>query len=129
MTVRLMIVDDDPLIRRSLTSSMSRVGFDVHTADDGALAMVLAKLVQPQLALVDLNMPTSGIEVLRHLKARFGPAMFIAIFTGADDRDTRDACFAAGADAVLAKPILPSELRRLLMAAASGIGGGAAVAS
>jgi two-component system OmpR family response regulator len=122
MSVRMLIVDDDPSIRRALSTSLARVGFDVHTAEDGAMAIPLAKLLEPQLALIDFNMPTCGLEVLSHLKARYGAAMFIAMLTGDDDQLTRDKCFAAGADAVLSKPILPSELRRLMMAAASGIG-------
>ncbi len=78
----------------------------------------MAQVDPPDIAIIDLNMPMGGLEVVRQLKASYGPAMFVAMLTGADDELTRELCLEAGADAVLVKPISPMELRRRLASAA-----------
>lgn len=121
MSVRVMIVDDDALIRRTLSSTLARGGFDVSTASDGISGLKLAHVDPPDIAIIDLNMPMGGLEVVRQLKASYGDAMFVAMLTGADDESTRELCLEAGADAVLVKPISPMELRRRLAIAANGM--------
>jgi signal transduction histidine kinase len=116
--VRILIVDDDPRIRRSTANALSRIGFHVITADDGGPAINLAETTPPDLALVDYNMPTSGVEVVRRLKALHGAAVWVAVLSGQDDEETRSECFEAGADDVLVKPAVISELRRRMIAAA-----------
>jgi DNA-binding response OmpR family regulator len=116
-----MIVDDDALIRRTLSSALARAGFDVSTANDGASAVKLANVARPDIAVLDLNMPQGGLEAVRQLKAKHGDTMFVAILTGEDCETTTASCFAAGADAVLMKPISPIELRRRLTAAATAL--------
>ena len=121
MSIRVMIADDDALIRRTLSSALARGGFDVCTACDGNQALRLAEVAPPDIAVVDLNMPMGGVEVVRQLKAKHGDAMFVAILSGEDDDLKRAECLRAGADAVLVKPISPIELRRRLQAAACGL--------
>lgn len=118
MTPRVLIVDDDDQIRRSIASSLARSGFDVSTASDGAPALRICDVATPDIVVVDYNMPTGGLSVVRALKQRHGAAIFVAVLTGEDDATTREVCRTAGADAVLIKPIAPSELRRVLTAAA-----------
>jgi two-component system response regulator PrrA len=118
MTPRVLIVDDDDQIRRSIASSLARSGFDVSTASDGAPALRICDVATPDIVVVDYNMPTGGLSVVRALKQRHGAAIFVAVLTGEDDVTTREVCRTAGADAVLIKPIAPSELRRVLTAAA-----------
>jgi DNA-binding response OmpR family regulator len=72
----------------------------------------------PDLAVVDYNMPTCGLEVVRRLKEVHGERIFIAVLTGEDSEHMRASCLGAGADAVLIKPIAATELRRRLTAAA-----------
>ena len=121
MTIRVMIADDDPMIRRTLSNALARGGFDVCTANDGNQALRLAEVAPPDIAVLDLNMPMGGVDVVRRLKERHGDAMFIAILSGEDDETTRELCLRAGADAVLVKPISPMELRRRLQVAASSL--------
>lgn len=116
--VRLLVVDDDPRVRRATATGLSRIGFHVITADDGAPAILLAETSPPDLALIDLNMPTSGLEVVRRLKELHGAAVYCAVLSGQDDEETRAACFAVGADDVLVKPSPIAELRRRMIAAA-----------
>jgi two-component system OmpR family response regulator len=116
-----MIVDDDVLIRRTLSSALARAGFDVSTAGDGGSALRLASIAPPDIAVLDFNMPHGGLEAVRALKAAHGDAMFIAVLTGEDGDGMHETCLAAGADAVLHKPISPIELRRRLTAAATAL--------
>lgn len=118
MSARVLIVDDDPMIRRAIAKVLARDGFDVMTADDALPALRVAELNRPDIVVVDFNMPTCGLEVVRRLKASCGDTVFVAVLTGEDHEDMRAQCLDAGADAVLIKPIPPLELRRRLIAAA-----------
>jgi DNA-binding response OmpR family regulator len=106
------------MVRRTIASALARSGFDVSTANDAEPALRIAEVATPDLVVVDYNMPTGGLSVVRALKQRHGSAIYIAVLTGEDDATTREICSEAGADCVLLKPISPSELRRVLTAAA-----------
>jgi two-component system, sensor histidine kinase and response regulator len=116
--VRLLVVDDDPRVCRSIANAMSRVGFHVFTAEDGAPALEITEHARPDVAIVDFNMPTPGLTVVERLKTIHGAAIHIAVLSGQDDDETRAACFAAGADDVMSKPVNMTELRRRMVAAA-----------
>jgi K+-sensing histidine kinase KdpD len=116
--VRILVVDDDARVRRIIASAMSRVGFHVFTADDGAPALTVAAQTPPDLAIVDFNMTTPGLEVVRKLKALHGAAIWVAVLSGQDDEHTRSTSFAAGADDVLVKPVMIADLKRRMLAAA-----------
>lgn len=118
MSARVLIVDDDPVICRAISTVLARDGFDVTTAGDAAPALRAAELNRPDIVVVDFNMPTCGLEVVRKLKDTCGDTVFVAVLTGDDHEEMRAQCLAAGADAVLIKPIAPVELRRRLTAAA-----------
>jgi two-component system sensor histidine kinase/response regulator len=116
--VRLLVVDDDPRVCRSIANAMSRVGFHVFSAEDGAPALKLTEQTPPDVAIVDFHMPTPGPAVVKQLKAAHGAAIYIAVLSGQDDEETRAACFDAGADDVLSKPVNLAELRSRMVAAA-----------
>lgn len=97
---------------------MSRAGFHVFAAEDGGPALTIAEQTPPDLAIVDFNMPTPGLEVVRRLKKLHGAAIWIAVLSGQDDEETRSVCFDAGADDVMAKPAMIGELKRRMVAAA-----------
>jgi two-component system, OmpR family, response regulator MprA len=118
MTTRVLVVDDDPAIRRAISTVLARDGFDVATASDAIPALDAAEASRPDIVVVDFNMPTCGLEVVRRLKEMCGDSVFVAVLTGEDHEEMRSTCLAAGADAVLIKPIAPTELRRRLTAAA-----------
>jgi DNA-binding response OmpR family regulator len=102
--VRILIVDDDPRIRRAIGTALGRCGFHIVTAEDGKPALQAAQTTPPDLAIIDFDMPTPGLTVVRELKAQHGAAIWIAVLSGHDDAVTRAACFDAGADDVMVKP-------------------------
>jgi signal transduction histidine kinase len=116
--VRILIVDDNTSVRRSTANVLARIGFHVITAEDGLPAIALAETTPPDLALVDFDMPTPGLEVVRRLKQLYGAAVWVAVLSGDEDDEMRNACFEAGADDVVSKPIAIAELRRRTIAAA-----------
>ena len=118
MSTRVLVVDDDPLICRAISRVLAREGFDVATANDAIPALERAANHRPDIVVVDFNMPTCGLEVVRRLKAGNGDGIFVAVLTGEDSEQMRAQCLGAGADAVLIKPISPYELGRRLTAAA-----------
>lgn len=118
MSTRVLVVDDDPAILRSISKVLARDGFDVVTAADAVPALDHAAEWPPDIVVVDFNMPTSGLEVVQKLKQTFAEQIFVAVLTGEDSEQMRASCLDAGADAVLIKPIAPTELRRRLTAAA-----------
>ncbi|MBA2541554.1 MAG: response regulator [Deltaproteobacteria bacterium] len=110
---RALVVDDDAMIRRSLSTALVRAGFAVTTADDAVPAMSLTESFD--VMVVDYNMQTAtGAEVVRHFKNRFGDQIFCVVLSGEDDEGTSARCRDAGADAVMTKPTMPSDLRRCL---------------
>lgn len=118
MSTRVLVVDDDTSLCRAISKVLAREGFDVTTASDVKPALDSASHHVPDLAVVDYNMPTCGLEVVRRLKEVHGERIFIAVLTGEDSEQMRASCLGAGADAVLIKPIAATELRRRLTAAA-----------
>ena len=118
MSTRVLVVDDDAAVCRAVAVVLARSGFDVRTASDAAPALDVVVAWTPDLVVVDYNMPTSGLHLVRELKDRHGDQVFVAVLTGEDDEEMRERCLAGGADAVLIKPIAPVELRRRLTAAA-----------
>ena len=118
MSIRVLIADDDPMVRRTLSTALARVGFDVCTSPDGDAALRLASIAPPDIALIDLNMPMGGAALVQKLKALNRGSIYVAVLSG-DDYDTvREICMVAGADEVFTKPISPIELRRRLVAVA-----------
>ena len=113
----VLIVDDDSLIRRTLSSALARGGYGVSTASDALRARQLAEIAPPEIALVDLHMRDGGLELVRALKQKFGATIYVAVLTGDHGDTVRERCLEAGADCVLGKPISLGELRRSLAAA------------
>jgi signal transduction histidine kinase len=115
--VRVLIVDDDELICRQMAAGLSASGYQVVTAHDGERAIAQAEETPPDVAIVDLEMPTSGLEVIRHLKKQSGPAVHVIVMTGHDDEGSRRDAFDAGTDDFVVKPTGLAELKRRLAAA------------
>jgi len=114
LSARVLVADDEPGIGRAIEISLTRAGFDVTVVDDGAPAIALAEHTAFEIVLVDMHMKTSGLAVVRHYKRCYGPRVYCAVLSGADDDEVREACLEAGADEVFVKPIPASVLRRKL---------------
>jgi CheY-like chemotaxis protein len=84
---RLLIVDDEPSIRESLSFVLSEIGYPVRAAEDGFSALIEIRKEIPDLILSDLNMPgMSGFEFLSVVRRRF-PAIPVIAMSGAFSGD------------------------------------------
>ena len=70
MSEKILIVEDDSVLRETLTYNLTRQGYDVITAADGRSAITLAEQQHPELILLDVMLPgLDGMEVCRRLHA------------------------------------------------------------
>jgi CheY-like chemotaxis protein len=79
-TKALLIVDDDPSLRTSLSFLFTELGYEVRSAEDGFSALEEVRQLEPDLILSDLNMPgMSGFEFLSVVRRRFPHLCTIAM--------------------------------------------------
>ncbi|GAA1081751.1 response regulator transcription factor [Kitasatospora arboriphila] len=107
---RVLVVDDDAAIRRSLERGLRLSGFTVGVAADGAAALARAAADSPDVLVLDVSMPgLSGTEVCRALRAR-GDDTPVLMLSALDELADRVAGLHAGADDYLVKPFALEEL-------------------
>lgn len=112
MSGRVLVVDDDAAVLRTLVTTMTRSGYATISANSVARAVALVASEPLDVLLCDFHIGVeSGLDVVRACRERNGRFVFIALLTGEDDDETRALAAAAGADLVLAKPVSPAELR------------------
>ena len=115
-TIRLLLADDQLLVRagiRALVQTLPDCQVVAECAD-GREALEQARLTQPDVALLDIDMPGfSGIQVMAEIR-RFAPAMKILVLSGIDRPDVVDAALAAGANGYLLKDFVLGELQLAL---------------
>jgi two-component system, OmpR family, response regulator MprA len=114
--VRVLVVDDDSAVRRSLSTALGRDGYEVVAAEGGNAALTHLAAVNVDAIVLDVAMPEpNGLEVCRRLRAR-GDRTPILMLTARDLIDDRVAGLDAGADDYLVKPFALAELRARLRA-------------
>jgi CheY-like chemotaxis protein len=117
MNRTILVVDDDPHIRRLITATLEDVaGFRLREAGDGLQALEAAFEERPEIVLLDYDMPRlDGVETCRRLRSDPVTATStIVMLTGMTDRPAHDRAVAAGADLFLTKPFSPLRLLRLV---------------
>jgi two-component system response regulator MprA len=110
MRDRVLVVDDDPPLRRMLKRTLAAEGFDVTLAADGGAALVAAERSAPDVIVLDVAMQAlDGLAVCRRLRSK-GLATPILMLTARDAVVDRVAGLEAGADDYLVKPFAVQEL-------------------
>ena len=113
---RILVVDDDPSIRRMLERTLQAEGYETRTASDGGAALATAESWPPHAIVLDVVMPgIDGHAVARRLRHK-GDAVPILLLTARDEVSDRVAGLDAGADDYLVKPFAPDELAARLRA-------------
>jgi two-component system KDP operon response regulator KdpE len=114
---RLLIVEDDSALRRSLRTTLDVMGFDVGEASNGEEGLVRLRMVDYEAVLLDINMPgMGGIETCRRIR-RVYTKMPILMLTVRDSEDDKVEALEAGADDYVTKPFQTRELVARIRAA------------
>lgn len=117
MTAPLLIVDDDPFIRRLIATTLEDLnGYVLREAGDGEAALAAARAEPPAVVFLDVTMPRlDGIETCKRLRADAATAdAKIVMLTAASGPEAEGTARAAGCDLYLTKPFSPLELLRLV---------------
>ena len=111
----ILVADDDPHIRQLLMFALGKAGLDAIEAADGEAALAIAMAEQPDLIVLDINMPRlDGLEVCRRLRA--AGSMPILFLSSRDDEIDRVLGIELGADDYVVKPFSPREVVARVMA-------------
>ena len=119
-TRRVLVVDDNRSMRRSLTRLLRVSGYQVAVASTGARAVAQTQTFRPDALVIDMSLgDMTGLDLAKRLRAvpAHRPVRLVAL-TAHEDAAVRDACIAAGFDAYLVKQTQISELPRVLQSRA-----------
>lgn len=109
---RILAVDDSPSMRQMVAFTLRSAGFEVAEAEDGAIALELARKEKFSLAIVDINMPNmDGMALVRALRAeadyKFTPLLMLTTEASPERKQEGKA---AGATGWIVKPFNPEQL-------------------
>lgn len=106
----VLVVDDEPIVREILERYLTREGYAVTTAADGATALEAAEACRPDLIVLDLMLPkVDGLEVFRRIKSR-GNGSAVIMLTARGEETDRVVGLELGADDYVGKPFSPREI-------------------
>jgi DNA-binding response OmpR family regulator len=117
--LRVLVADDDPIVRLLLVAVLAEIGLETEVASDGAEAWRIFEEWRPDLVVLDVDMPVvDGLEVCRRIREiDEDRSVFVMFLAGRDQPETLEALLDAGGDEFVAKPTTPEDLRARLMVA------------
>ncbi len=118
--LRILVVDDSAVNRRLCELLLRRLGYEPEAAVDGLEALDRQRLLDPDLILMDVQMPRlDGLEATRRIRAATGRSQrpWIVATTAFSSAEDRDAALQAGMNEFLAKPLKAEALKASLVAA------------
>jgi two-component system KDP operon response regulator KdpE len=108
--LRILVIDDEPPIRRFLRTSLSAQGYSVLEAQDGETGLALLRRNAVDAVILDLGLPgTDGLEVLRRAREQ-GASVPVIVLSSRDDEKGKVAALDIGADDYVTKPFGMEEL-------------------
>ncbi len=108
--IRVLVVDDEPVLAELVSMALRYEGWDIATAGDGAAAIALARDNPPDVVVLDVMLPDmSGLDVLKALRER-QPGLPLLLLTAKDSVEDRIAGLTAGGDDYVTKPFSIEEV-------------------
>ena len=117
--MKILTIDDQQLILLSVEKRLSELGYEVQTAESGILGIEQFDSFEPDLVIVDINMPnTSGLEVVTHIRTVRKSKTPILVMSGNTDEATIAEGFELGIDDYMKKPVslveMAARIKRIL---------------
>ena len=108
--LKVLVVDDEEMLRNLLARILEREGYSVSTASGGKQALACLEKSDFQIMVSDVKMPEiSGFELLKEAKQKF-PRLAVVMMTAFGDENTVEQALGLGADGYVAKPFKSNEL-------------------
>ncbi len=124
MTLRLLLVDDDPGLRALLRATLDAVDVEVDDAEDVPTALAAIGQQRPDAIVLDVNLPgMDGLAFCRQLKSERETKEIPIVVLSGSDGGTAEAALEAGAESFLRKPFSPLELLAVVERLAGGLYG------
>ena len=122
MVRNLLIVDDDPAIRKVLSTTLVLEGYDIQVAVDGEEALALVGELVPDLVILDVMMPKlNGFDVLERLRADEATSKIpVILLTARSSQEDQWEGWRRGVDYYMTKPFDVEELLRFIEYVFSG---------
>jgi DNA-binding response OmpR family regulator len=114
---KILVIDDDRLVRDTLVRVLERKGYQVLAAPDGWHGVEMFRHERPDLVITDIIMPEKeGLETIREIRGECSNAKIIAISGGArlGNMDYLEMAGKLGASEIISKPFDPTELVELV---------------
>jgi CheY-like chemotaxis protein len=112
---KILVIDDDPAVRRLVADVLELEGFEVTTADDGFAGLRAIESDQPDCIVLDVMMPgLDGHGVLQRIRSSPSRHLPVVMLTAAADDNQAWRAWTEGVDYFLSKPFEPEELLRFL---------------
>ncbi|AQS93219.1 transcriptional regulator [Polaribacter sp. BM10] len=109
--MKILAIDDQKLVLIPLENRLKEIGYEVITETDGRKGIELFNSFQPDLVIVDINMPTiSGLEIVKHIRNSNRPKTPIMILSGNTDNEMITEGFELGANDYMKKPLSLTEV-------------------
>lgn len=109
--MRLLIVEDDVLIRKTVEMKFRKEGFEVVVAIDGKDGMEKFETIDPDIVLTDIMLPyISGLEIVRAIKSRPNKSIPVIVFSTMGQEAMVEEAYRLGADEFVKKPFSLAEL-------------------
>jgi len=114
MARKILIADDEEVVRESVKACLETEGYRIYEASNGVDALELARLVMPELVILDILMPEmAGYSVCRSLKEDPQTKDIMVLFlSGRQSREAENTVRRSGGDDFLTKPFEPADLKQ-----------------
>ena len=104
--MKILAVDDQPLILKSIEKKLGKAGYSLNLANGGHEAIAALENGNPDLLLLDLEMPDiNGLEVIKHVRKTMHSDLPIIVMSGDDRENTIVEAFELGANDYIEKPV------------------------
>jgi len=114
MTLPILIVDDEPIVRESIRDWLKETGYTVLTAENGEQALEILNHREVGVIVLDIRLPgRTGISILREIREK-KPLIQSIIITAYPSSDLTAEALKLGALDYLVKPIIPDDLEKLV---------------